>query len=80
MAIASGLDLDKWPNVKAWWARVNGRPAVRRGTNVPKPPRFTNEAFQKLVSENPEGAEMENGLKDALERARQEYNYVYKSP
>ena len=32
-----GIDLDDYPNVKAWYARVAERPAVQRGYSVPKP-------------------------------------------
>ena len=32
-----GIDLDRYPAVKAWYARVAERPAVQRGYSVPKP-------------------------------------------
>ncbi|MCB1883322.1 MAG: glutathione S-transferase N-terminal domain-containing protein [Geminicoccaceae bacterium] len=32
-----GIDLDRFPAVKAWYLRVAGRPAVQKGYGVPKP-------------------------------------------
>jgi GST-like protein len=29
------IDLERFPNVKAWLARVGARPAVQRGLNIP---------------------------------------------
>ena len=35
MAPRVGLELDAYPNVKAWVERIDARPAVQRGLGVP---------------------------------------------
>lgn len=33
----AGIDLDKFPHVKAWYERLLARPAFEKGMNVPEP-------------------------------------------
>ena len=33
----AGIDVDEFPNIKAWVDRMSARPAVQRGCNVPSP-------------------------------------------
>jgi glutathione S-transferase len=75
-----GLELERWPNVYAWWERIVARPAVQKGLAVPFPI-MTYQSYQKERKEDPEGtAKKEGPLKEALEKAQKEYNYKYTSP
>jgi len=31
----SGIQLDEWSNLKAWFDRVGARPAIQAGQNIP---------------------------------------------
>ena len=66
-----------------WWERIYGRPAVKIGLTIPSGEefRYGYQAVQKMKKEDPEGTEkMEAPLREALENARQEFGYVYRSP
>jgi len=47
-AMAGVPDIDDLPNLKAWIARIDARPATQKGLNVPTPDRL------KEFTENPE--------------------------
>ncbi|KAF2104469.1 glutathione S-transferase II [Rhizodiscina lignyota] len=78
----AGINLEQFPNVYAWWERVRARPAVEKGLSVPSgaPSPFGWRELQKKRAEDPEAAKAEEPLKEALEAAKKQYNYVYKSP
>ena len=50
-AISEYLDVDDLPNLKAWIARIDARPATQKGLNVPTPDRL------KELTENQEKLE-----------------------
>ena len=50
-AISEYLDVDDLPNLKAWIARIDARPATQKGLNVPTPDRL------KEFTESPEKLE-----------------------
>ncbi|KAF2735865.1 glutathione S-transferase [Polyplosphaeria fusca] len=79
----TGIEISKFPNVFQWWERIATRPAIKRGMCVPsgKPFMYGYEAMKKKREEDPEGFEAaEEPLRSALEDARMEFGYVYKSP
>lgn len=76
----SGIDLARFPGVQSWWERIAARPAVQRGLSVPTPGKFGNVALKRRVSEDPEFRKSEEGLRDALARAQEEFGYKYSSP
>ena len=50
----SGVDIDEFPHLKAWEARMLARPGVERGRHVPSPHRMkemTKEEMEKLQQE-----------------------------
>lgn len=71
-----GIGLERFPHMSAWFKRVGGRDAVKRGTMVPLGVPFTHgvEGFAKMREMDPEGVDArEKGLRDALESARVQY-------
>jgi glutathione S-transferase len=50
-ALSGVPDIDDLPNLKAWIARIDARPATQKGLNVPTPDRL------KELIENPEKLE-----------------------
>lgn len=49
----AGLDLNAYPNVKAWHDKLAQRPGFQRGLQIPVPYQFSNEAVS-----NPDNVEM----------------------
>ena len=51
----AGISLDDLPNVQAWKKRIEERPAVQRGLDVPEPNKFKEPADpakqQKMIEE-----------------------------
>lgn len=78
----AGINMEQFPSVYAWWERVSARPAVQKGLSVPSgaPSPFGWTPFTKKLKEDPEAAEAEKKLREALDEAKKQYNYVYKSP
>jgi len=76
----SGVDLDQFPNLKAWWQRISERPAVQRGTAIPSKGGFANDTYLERLKDDPEFAAKEKELADAIKSAKEQYGYVYKSP
>ena len=65
----AGIDIDEFPNLKAWEERMLKRPAVERGRNVPSPHRMKElladkEAMERKASETREWIQREQA-KDA---------------
>ncbi|OCL02072.1 glutathione S-transferase II [Glonium stellatum] len=76
----SGIDLDQFPNLKNWWKRIHERPAVQKGLAVPSKSKFDNETYEQQLKEDPEFAAKEKELREAINKAKEQYGYVYKSP
>jgi len=76
----SGIDLDFFPNVKAWWARILERPAVQRGFAIPSKSPFGNEAYAQRLKDDKEFAQKEAELKEKIDAAKKQYDYKYVSP
>lgn len=76
----AGVELSQFPNVEDWWRRINSRPAVQKGTALPNPSPFVNETFLRRLKDEPEFKQKEDELKEALKKAKEQYNYKYSSP
>lgn len=74
------MNLDQFPNVKAWWQRIADRPAVQKAINIPSEPRAANAVYQKRLKEDPEFKENEDKLKELADKAKKQYDYKYASP
>ncbi|KAM3074082.1 hypothetical protein ACMFMF_006106 [Clarireedia jacksonii] len=79
-AYFAGIDLTQFPNLEKWWERIDERPAVKRGTAIPKESNLTNSAYKRRLREEPEFKENEDKLKDLSNRAKEQYGYEYASP
>lgn len=79
-AYFAGIDLEQFPNVQKWWARINDRPAVKKGLEIPSSSGVINEAHLKKLKEDPETQQKAKELKGHLEKAKEQYNYKYASP
>jgi glutathione S-transferase len=76
----TGIDLDFFPNVKAWWARIAARPAVERGLSVPRKGPFGNATYAKKLEEDEEFRKKEEEVKELVKKAKEQYGYKYASP
>lgn len=76
----SGVEIDDFPNVKAWWERISARPAVQKGAAIPSKSPFGNAAYDQKVKEDKEFAEKEQTLKKQIKEAKEQYGYKYASP
>jgi glutathione S-transferase len=77
----AGLDLNSFPNVKAWFERVTARPATARGFTVPAPSQISNAALAaKLAGGDSEFVAKAEESKKFLADAKTKYNYKYSSP
>jgi len=76
----SGVDLDRFPNLKAWWKRINERPAVQAGLAIPSKPGIGNDGYEQKVSEDKEFAQKEKDLAEQIQKAKDQYGYKYSSP
>lgn len=71
---------DRFPNTDKWLKRVDARPAVQAGTNIPKSPGNANANYEKRLGEDEEFAQKEKELRDKADAAKKQYGYTYKSP
>lgn len=76
----AGIDVKSFPNVQKWLDRINQRPAVQKGLDVPAPPRLVNDVFLQRLKDEPETAQKEQELRDLRDKAKEQYNYKYASP
>jgi len=76
----SGVDLDAFPSVKAWWQRVLARPAVQRGLDLTGKSPFGNDSYLQKLKDDKEFAEKEHKLAAQIKAAKEEYGYKYSSP
>jgi glutathione S-transferase len=80
VAYVAGVDLRKFPNLEKWWARIDERDAVKKGTAIPTESKMTNKAYQRRLEEEPEFKAKEEELKALGDKAKEQYNYKYASP
>jgi glutathione S-transferase len=76
----SGVELEQFPNVKAWWERIFSRPAVERGLSIPSKSGFGNDAFLQKMKDDKEFAEKEHAMQKKIQEAKEQYGYKYSSP
>jgi len=76
----SGIELDDFPNVEAWWRRIVARPAVQKGLAVPAKSPFGNDDYLQRLKDDGEFAEKERVLKEQIKAAKEQYGYKYSSP
>jgi glutathione S-transferase len=74
-ALLSGIpDLERWANLMAWGKRIGDRDAARRGVEVPfRTVGIRNESFLLRMEENEEFRRREDGMREGLRKAREEY-------
>lgn len=75
-----GIDLEQFPNLYKWWERVEARPAVRAGTNVPSESRLVNREYKKRMETDEEFRQAEEKLAEIARQAKEQYGYKYSSP
>lgn len=76
----SGVDIDGFPHLKAWWERINARPAVQKGVSIPSKSGLANEAYVQRLKNDAEFAEAEKKVAEQIKAAKEQYNYKYASP
>jgi glutathione S-transferase len=80
VAYFAGINLAQFPNLQKWWERIDARPAVKKGTSIPSESKITNGPYQRRLKEEPDFKKDEDKLKDLGKKAKDQYNYKYKSP
>jgi glutathione S-transferase len=80
MALFSGVDLDRFPNVKAWFDRCTSRPATARGLAIPKAYANNNSAVASRRTGGGEAQAKEDGVLKFLKEAQESYGYKFTSP
>ncbi|KAK8116073.1 hypothetical protein PG984_012575 [Apiospora sp. TS-2023a] len=80
MCIFSGVDIELFPHVKAWLARCQERPAVKRGFAIPNEAFFNNEPLLKKLEEDPEAKQKFDESRKYLQECKDKYGYKYSSP
>jgi glutathione S-transferase len=80
MLLFSGVDINDFPNVKAWADRIGARPAVQKGCAIPSKSSFGNDAYAQRLKDDKEYAEKEEKLKEQIKAAKEQYGYKYASP
>ncbi|KAF2492762.1 glutathione S-transferase II [Lophium mytilinum] len=77
----SGVDIDQFPNLKAWWQRISERPAVKKGVEIPtKGAGFDNATYTQRLKDDPEYAAKEKEQKELIDAAKKQYGYKFASP
>ena len=76
----SGVEIDDFPNLKAWWERIAARPAVQKGTAIPAKSPFGNAAYEERYKTDKEFKDKEDTLKEQIQAAKEKYGYKYSSP
>jgi glutathione S-transferase len=76
----SGVDIDNFPSLKAWWERILARPAVVRGLSVPERSPMGNDLYMNRRKDDKEFAEKEDKVYAEVKAAKEKYNYKYSSP
>ncbi|KAH6679982.1 glutathione S-transferase II [Plectosphaerella plurivora] len=69
-----GIDIYKYPAIKAWLDRCLARPAVQRGITVPAPPSMSVDFIERRIAEgDKELKEKVEGLKKRVAEAFEKY-------
>ena len=76
----SGVELDDFPHLKAWWERINARPAVQKGISIPAKGSFGNETYLQRLKDDEEFAKSERELKEKIAAAKEQYGYKFSTP
>jgi len=80
IATFSGLNLEQFPNVSAWYERILARPASAKGIDLPTASGLRNKAIAKTLAEDPEQKKKSEENHKFLQEAKDKYNYKYSSP
>jgi len=80
LAYFSGVNLAQFPNLNKWAERIEARPAVENGVNIPNPPRLTNKNFLKNLENDKEAMKAEEERRSVLDKAKEQYSYKFASP
>jgi glutathione S-transferase len=76
----SGVDIDNFPKLKAWWERILARPAVVRGLSIPSRSPMGNDLYAQRLKDDKEFAEKEGKKYEEIKAAKEKYGYKYASP
>ncbi|CAI6341016.1 unnamed protein product [Periconia digitata] len=76
----SGVEINNFPNLKAWWERILARPQVAAGLAVPFDIGLGNNKYLEKLENDKEYAEKEKTLKEQIQAAKDKYGYKYSSP
>ena len=78
----TGIKLEMFPNVYRWWDHIDKRAAVQKGLRVPsgEPFAFGYKTILKKMEGESQWIDSERPFMDALQKAREEFRYEYKSP
>lgn len=80
-AATVGIDLQRWPDLHAWWQRIEGKGPVRKGLSVPMENPFIGPGLRKRLANEPGFKEREEEeVWKVVERAKKQGSYVYASP
>ncbi|KAH9881026.1 hypothetical protein J1614_001519 [Plenodomus biglobosus] len=80
MLAFTGVDMEQFPNVKKWWARLLERPALQKGLDLTGKSPFGNDAYWQKLKDDKEFAEKEQKLAEQIKAAKEQYGYKYSSP
>lgn len=80
VALFSGIDFDRFPNVKSWFDRSTSRPATARGLAIPQVSTVANPAVRSRRTDGAEGEQKEKAALQFLKEAQEKYGYKYTSP
>ncbi|KAI5922789.1 glutathione S-transferase [Camillea tinctor] len=76
----SGINLDLFPNVQKWIARLFERPAVQKGFAIPTATTLGNDNIKKLLDSDPEYKKKAEETAAFLKESQEKYGYKYTSP
>ncbi|KAF1816570.1 glutathione S-transferase [Eremomyces bilateralis CBS 781.70] len=78
--LATGLEIERFPNLVRWVTELEKRPAVQRGIAVPYKTNLTHSAYKKKLEEEPETRKEFEGFVELITKAKEQYEYKYTSP
>lgn len=74
------MDLSQFKNLERWWKSIDDRKAVQKGTSVPTESKLVNAKFAETVKGDEEMKKKEEMLKEALVKAKEQFNYKFSAP